>query len=66
MVKLMAAAAGSAMLGGGAVHVSEKPSAQEEHHIKLIKGAPRHHAARVIAKRPIAVSSTGFSWVSLP
>ena len=60
MVKLMAAAAGSAMLGGGAVHVSEKPSAQETHHVKLIKGAPKHHAARVMAKRPLRHRATRY------
>src|SRR6185369_15279548 len=57
MAKLAAAAVGGAMLGGGAVHVSEAPSTGEIHHVKPIKvkqaKAPRvHHARRVAPRQP--------------
>ncbi|MFY8194966.1 MAG: PEP-CTERM sorting domain-containing protein, partial [Novosphingobium sp.] len=49
LAKLAAAAAGGAMLGGGAVHVSEAPSKGEIHHVKPVKVKK---AKRVIARAP--------------
>ncbi|MFN3458880.1 MAG: PEP-CTERM sorting domain-containing protein, partial [Novosphingobium sp.] len=51
LAKLAAAAAGGAMLGGGAVHVSEAPSKGEIHHVKPVKVKTTKPAKR-IAKRP--------------
>ena len=51
LAKLAAAAAGGAMLGGGAVHVSEAPSKGEIHHVKPVKVSRAKPAKRVIARR---------------
>ena len=53
LAKLAACAAGGAVLGGGAVHVSEAPSAAEMHHVKPIKvkQVKARHYAKVV--RPV-------------
>ena len=59
LVKLAVVAAGGAAIGGGAVHMSEAPSASEIHHVKpiKIKQAKRHKAPR-LAMRPAPYGPT--------
>ena len=53
LAKLAACAAGGAVLGGGAVHVSEAPSTGEIHHTKpiKIKQAKPHRVVKRAAPR---------------
>ena len=51
LAKLAACAAGGAILGGGAVHVSEAPSSGEIHHVKPVKVKQAKRAPRQIAHR---------------
>ena len=55
LAKLAACAAGGAVLGGGAVHVSEAPSTGEIHHVKPIKIKQERVAHYVERRAPRAI-----------